>query len=338
MIPITFNADDLNNEKKGNIRPQDFASYLSISMTKRAGVLDIFENPCTAYQTNYFTGYATLTMHKGYINIYGRCIYVEEGEQVQVQLPTDNNTVTGVFGVRINLGETGANEVTWFTKTTALRQDDLLNNETNGIYEFALYNYTATSSNIQLTYIAPKMENIADYLKGANFETKATTDNTDAIATTKYVQNNLVNWLPQFKQITLKAIVKAESENISSNVTFSGYGIKYKDYATGKSYWIGNLIGRFRATRDFNAVARFSLNSVSTTGVTFKSVLNAGVLNTKDSNTEYTGEGTGFYPCISDYGNVGGTSISYHPVKTSDNVRKNYYMTMSITNIIMEVE
>lgn len=189
MIPITFNADDLNNEKKGNIRPQDLASYLSIGMTKRAGVLDIFENPCTAYQTNYFTGYATLTMHKGYINIYGRCIYVEEGEQVQVQLPNDNNTVTGVFGVRINLGETGANEVTWFTKTTALRQDDLLNNETGGIYEFALYNYTATSSNIQLTYIAPKIEFLTDYLNGANFTTKPNTDNTNSIATTAFVQS-----------------------------------------------------------------------------------------------------------------------------------------------------
>lgn len=338
MIAITFNADDLNNEKKGNIRPQDFASYLSVSMPRRAGVLDIFENPCVAYQTNYFTGYATLTMHKGYINIYGRCIYVEEGEQVQVQLPTDSNSVTGMFGVRINLGETGANEVTWFTKTTALRQDDILNNETSGIYEFALYNYTATSSNIQLTYIAPKIEHIAEFLKGANFETKATNDNTDAIATTKYVQNNLVNWLPQFKQITLNAVVKAESENISSNVAFSGYGIKYKDYATGKSYWIGNLIGRFRATRDFGSVGRFSLNSVSTTGVTFKNVLNAGVLNTKDSNTEYTGDGTGFSASITDYGNVGGTSISYHPVKTSDSVRNSWYVTMSITNIIMEVE
>lgn len=189
MIPITFNADDLNNKKKGNIRAQDLASYLSIGMTKRAGVLDIFENPCTAYQTNYFTGYATLTMHKGYINIYGRCIYVEEGEQVQVQLPTDNNTVTGVFGVRINLGETGANEVTWFTKTTALRQDNLLNNETNGIYEFALYNYTATSSNIQLTYIAPKIEFLTDYLNGANFITKPNTDNTNSIATTAFVQS-----------------------------------------------------------------------------------------------------------------------------------------------------
>jgi hypothetical protein len=109
-----------------------------------------------------------------------------------VQLPTDNNTVTGVFGVRINLGETGANEVTWFTKTTALRQDNLLNNETSGIYEFALYNYTATSSNIQLTYIAPKIEFLADYLNGANFITKPITDDTNSIATTAFVQS-LIN-------------------------------------------------------------------------------------------------------------------------------------------------
>lgn len=189
MIPITFNQDDTNNEKKGNVRAQDLASFLSIAMPKRAGVLDIFDNPCTIYQTNYGTGYATVTMHKGYINIYGRCIYVEEGEQVQIALPTDSSTVTGTFGIRINLGETGANEVTWFTKTTTLQQDDILNNEISGVYEFGLYTYRATANNLQLTSIMPKIENLTDYLNGANFITRTLTDNTNNIATTEFVKN-----------------------------------------------------------------------------------------------------------------------------------------------------
>ena len=122
MIPITFNKDDLNNVKKGNVRGQDLASFLSISMPKEAGVLDIFDDPCGYVQITPTTGYATVTMKKGYVNIFGRCIYVEQGEQVQIALP-ENGSVTGTFGIRVNLGESGANEVTWFTKTTTLRQE-----------------------------------------------------------------------------------------------------------------------------------------------------------------------------------------------------------------------
>lgn len=190
MIPITFNKDDLNNVKKGNVRGQDLASFLSISMPKRAGVLDIFDDPCGYVQITPTTGYATVTMKKGYVNIYGRCIYVEQGEQVQIALPT-SGTVTGTFGIRVNLGETGANEVTWFTKTTTLQQDNILNNEINGVYEFALYNYTATSSGLTLSKITTIIQNIDDYLKGANFETQPTTDKSKKLATTEFVSNLL---------------------------------------------------------------------------------------------------------------------------------------------------
>lgn len=194
MIPITFNKDDLNNVKKGNVRGQDLASFLSISMPKRAGVLDIFDDPCGYVQITPTTGYAIVTMKKGYINIYGRCIYVEQNEQVQIALPT-SGTVTGTFGIRINLGETGANEVAWFTKTTTLQQDNILNNEITGIYEFALYNYTATSSGLTLTKIATVIQNIDDYLKGANFTTPATSDNSTKLATTEFVDNKITSRL-----------------------------------------------------------------------------------------------------------------------------------------------
>ena len=192
MIPITFNKDDLNNVKKGNVRGQDLASFLSISMPKRAGVLDIFDDPCGYVEPiSYSTGYATVTMRKGYVNIYGRCIYIEQGEQVQIALP-DSGSATGKFGIRINLGETGANEVAWFTKTTTLRQDNILNNEIAGIYELDLFNYTATSNSLILTKIAPIIQNIDDYLKGANFTTPATSDKSTKLATTEFSQN-LVN-------------------------------------------------------------------------------------------------------------------------------------------------
>lgn len=194
MIPITFNKDDLNNVKKGNVRGQDLASFLSISMPKRAGILDIFDDPCGYVQITPTTGYATVTMKKGYINIYGRCIYVEQGEQVQIALPT-SGSVTGAFGIRVDLGETGANEVAWFTKTTTLQQDNILNNEINGVYEFALYNYTATSSGLTLNKIATVIQNIDDYLKGANFTTPATSDKSTKLATTEFVDNKITSRL-----------------------------------------------------------------------------------------------------------------------------------------------
>ena len=177
MIPITFNKDDINNLKKGNIRGQDLASLVSIAMPKTAGILDIWSDPVSVTNNTPGTGYATLTMSKGYIVVYGRLIYVEQGEQVQVPLPS-SGTFYGVFGIRINLGQTGANEVTWFTKARSLQQDDLLREEINGIYEFGIYNYTATSSGITIgTKIAPVINKMIDEVDNVKQELLQEIDN-----------------------------------------------------------------------------------------------------------------------------------------------------------------
>lgn len=196
MIPITFNHDDSNNLKKGNVRGQDLSSVLSFAMSKQAGLLDVFGNDCsvTAVAQNTPTGYATLTFSKGYVCVFGRIIYIEENEQVQVALPTSSSSVTGTLGIRINLGETGGNEVTWFTKTTALITENILINQVNGIYEFALYNYTATNNSFTLgNKVAPTIQSLPDYMKSANFETQEITDNSKKIATTEFVNKVLAN-------------------------------------------------------------------------------------------------------------------------------------------------
>lgn len=193
MIPITFNKDDVNNLKKGNIRGQDLASILSFGIPKNSGILDIGVNPVSIINNQSGTGYATLTMSKGYVVIYGRLIYVEQGEQVQVPLPT-SGTVNGVFGIRINLRQTGSNEVTWFVKTEDLTQDNLLVDEVNGIYEFGIYNYTANPSGITIgTKIAPVVLNINDFLQGGVFVTQPIDDNSTKVATTEFVQNIKTN-------------------------------------------------------------------------------------------------------------------------------------------------
>lgn len=195
LIPITFNKDDTNNLKKGIIRGQDIASALSVSM-KNAGILDMLGNDPCGYKTiNYSTGYATITMSAGYVAIYGRLIYVEEGTQVQIALPA-SGTVSGIFGIRINLSDTGSSECTWFTKTTTLQTDNLNDNPATGIYEFRLYDYTATPTNLTLTAkTTEKIVNIFDYLKGDNFTTQEVGDSSNKIATTEFVVKELANSL-----------------------------------------------------------------------------------------------------------------------------------------------
>ena len=190
LIPITFNADDASNEKKGKIKGQDLAMALLAGMSNKVGVLNVLENACQQYGAiNVSTGYATITLHAGYIVIFGRLIYIEEGTQVQVALP-QSGTVTGSFGIRINLSESGGNEVTWFTKTDLLQTDDLSKNVATGIYEFRLYTYSATPSGLSLSaFTNERIYLMNDYLKMDAFETAPNEDNSGKLATTRFVQN-----------------------------------------------------------------------------------------------------------------------------------------------------
>lgn len=240
MIPITFNKNDANNLKKGNIRGQDLASYLSISMPKVAGILDIFTNPVSITNNVISSGYTTLTLNKGYVNIYGRCIYIEQGEQVQVRLPT-SGTTNGIFGIRVNLGQTGSNEVEWFTSTTNLQQDNLLNNEIDGIYEFGIYRYTATTNSFILgEKIAPIIQNINDYMQGSNFITQPLNDSSDKIATTQFVKNYGNQYL---NQSTASDIIHYISNNAVQDIGYvSGWtNIENRMYFKHK-FELGSMI------------------------------------------------------------------------------------------------
>lgn len=190
LIPITFNKDDTNNDKKGIVRAKDLAYAINMCTTTDVGVLDLFNNSCEQYGAiNISAGYASLTLHAGYITIYGRLIYIEENTQIQIPLPTTN--VTGYLGIRIDLAQVGSNEVTWFATSDNLRTDDLSkDNSEVGVYEFALYSYSANSTNFTLNkFVAPKILKIKDYMQGNNFVTQENTDNSNKIATTAFVKN-----------------------------------------------------------------------------------------------------------------------------------------------------
>ena len=191
MIPVTFNKDDLQNEKKGTIRAQDLASMVGLVYPKKVGVLDIFDNPISVTNVDLSTtGYVKLTFSKGYVVVYGRLIYIEQGELVTLPLPA--STESGNIGISINLAESGASEVEWFMKSGTLTTNNLLNESANGVYEFAIYSYTANSTSFTLgAKIAPVVPSIEDYLKGANFTTQPVADNSTKLATTEFVKKNI---------------------------------------------------------------------------------------------------------------------------------------------------
>lgn len=202
LIPITFKKDDANNVKKGSVRGQDLAFLYSIGMNKVAGILDAMgDNPCGQYgPVNVSGGYASFTLHAGYISIFGRAVYIEEGTTVEIPLPASSTQTNGVFGVRISLADIGSKECEFFYKfpdangTIGLRKDDLLDNALTGVYEFKLYDFVATGTTLEFRNKTTEViKNVKDYIdefvKGSNFETLGKDDNSDKIATTAFVQS-----------------------------------------------------------------------------------------------------------------------------------------------------
>lgn len=193
LIPITFKADIPDN-KKGNIRAEDFSALLSFGLSKDAGILNITGQDCSAFgNINVVGSTAQVTFHKGYVVIFGRAIYVEEGTQVAFNLPS-SGTVNGVLGIKVNLAESGANEVSWFQKTTTPQIDDLLNKNAGGVYEFVIYNYTATPNSFTLSE-ENKTTQIIKNIKDADFITRNNDNKSKNIATTEFVHNLLSSFV-----------------------------------------------------------------------------------------------------------------------------------------------
>lgn len=150
LIPMIYKADLGEDNPKGNIPAEALRALFSFLSEKKAGILKITgEDLSQIGAINVVGSTAQVTFRAGYVFIYGGLSYVEEGTQVAFNLPT-SGTVNGVIGIKVNLAENEANEVTWFQKSTALQQDDLNLNKA-GIYEFPIYNYTATANTFTLT-------------------------------------------------------------------------------------------------------------------------------------------------------------------------------------------
>lgn len=337
LVPIFFNADDTNNLKKGNVRGEDLSSFFSIATNRPAGILNINENPCTAdsnidYNSN--PGYAIITFNEGYISIYGRLIYIEKNTKVRMELPTTTQSIDGSIGVRISLSDSGSEECRFFYKTGSLRPDNLLKDKVNGIYEFRLYDYTATSTTLTLSNPTKEIiMNYTDYLKGANFETLIISDKSNKIATTEFVHNVKDLYTPKYEEIVLDNLIFKTEGTEQSVVNITCNGMIYYDEVSKKKIFYGNALCNIHWSaikQDFDNCNTFRFQISNETKANYE-VIHGGILGMKLSEQEPKNNNTFVAFYIPD-----GNSLTY---TTEDNgkdfVDESY--SISITGIMLKL-
>lgn len=154
LIPITFKNNDTLTEKTkiGKTTPAQARLMNSYGLSRQVGIFHNYGGDCLAKSMsiganadNSFTVY----LNKGAVSIYGGIAIIEENTPVNIK----NNITNGSFGIKVNLNNTAGSEMTFYTKSQndALDKNDLQGDETGGIYEFELYKYSISGSNLTLT-------------------------------------------------------------------------------------------------------------------------------------------------------------------------------------------
>lgn len=156
---IAVNAKaDIKGSKKGKLTPAQNAQVNAWCLSSKTGIFDCLGR-CEATSTSYsaMSNEAIVDFHNGYIVICGRLIECEEGSTVKIVTPL-SGSIDGKIILRYDLNNSGANEFVVTTTTAALVQQDLNENPITGVYEFELYSYTATPTNVTL------VRNNTDYI------------------------------------------------------------------------------------------------------------------------------------------------------------------------------
>lgn len=138
----------------------------------KAGIIEGLGNECSVSVSNNY-----ITLKDGYVQIYGRRIYVEDGSQVYISL---DSTKYGYVVVEVNLNTNSvalkAIEVT-SSSYPSLTQQDL--SKTGTLYQFPIAKYKKTTSSITLDtgftqiFIKPGLRraNLVQKSKNKLFET-----------------------------------------------------------------------------------------------------------------------------------------------------------------------
>lgn len=156
---IAINAKaDVSGSKKGKLTPAQNAQVNAWCLSSKTGIFDCLGR-CEATSTSYsaMSNEAIVDFHNGYIVICGRLIECEEGSTVKIVTPL-SGSIDGKIILRYDLNNSGENEFVVTTTTSALVQQDLNENPITGVYEFELYSYTATPTNVTL------VRNNVDYI------------------------------------------------------------------------------------------------------------------------------------------------------------------------------
>lgn len=323
LIGKTFKAD-LDNQK-GHLQANDLAALFAFTYPQKAGILNITGNDCSYNGYPVIVGNtAQITFNRGYIVIYGRAIYIEESTQVAFNLPT-SGSVNGVLGVRVNLGENGANEVSWFQKTTTAQTDNLLTKEANGVYEFVIYNYSATPSTFVMGEKTKEIIN-QDWLN--NYATK-----------------DFVNNQVSVKELTLTVGSMSFNGTTYNGLTLTGLGTITYDAEKNKKYWRGDLVGtRNPSGGTTPELKKLELLYLSVQGARLVKIVSGGILSYSDLEIEHAGimtdiEKLGDTDKVS---YISGLTYNLNAALSTARVITRFACgrtnKISITNLILEVE
>lgn len=133
---ITFDGSSVSSKRDADINHH-------LGGLVKAGIIEGLGNECSVSVSNNY-----ITLQDGYVQIYGRRIYIEKGSQVYISL---DSTKYGYVVVEVNLNTNSvalkAVEVS-SSSYPSLTQEDL--SKTGTLYQFPIAKYKKTTSSITL--------------------------------------------------------------------------------------------------------------------------------------------------------------------------------------------
>jgi hypothetical protein len=191
MAFIAINAKaDVTGSKKGKLTPAQNAMVNAWTLAKKTGIFE-FGGKCEAVVEGISGDEFNVKFYNGFITICGRIVECETNTRIVIPKPTAGKELGHIIA-GFYLGNNGEEEFRISTRQGAtlpeLRQEDLNLDPSDGVFEFSLYQYEATTSTLTLM---TRNENL--YIKDAQ--------NTPAIGITLYEMTRDGNTVTYFNEV-----------------------------------------------------------------------------------------------------------------------------------------
>lgn len=166
LIPVTFKNNDTAEVKTkvGKLNTRQARMLFSNFTTKKSGIFknyrkDSVTEPLTISGTETVGNNISIVFNKGAVSICGGIGIVEQGTRFEIDKNT--NYTNGSLGIKVDLSKPAGSEMTFYAKNgDTLQTDDLLIQETTGVYELELYKFTLVNG--VFTIGARKVNEIID--------------------------------------------------------------------------------------------------------------------------------------------------------------------------------